>query len=153
VGAPTAAMKADTDELAPIRTVLEQSRRRRWHHLAEERIEDVKPEIPLGKRFWTLDATELAGIEKLFQEQAVLAKIKEFKGRQPETKVSVDDAAYWMKGYSSLGRARYAVLLGMGKKKDRSYCLLDLKEATSPAAPQKQENGPKQRPASRDRSL
>jgi uncharacterized protein (DUF2252 family) len=136
LGTPKAAMKADTDDLAPIRIVLEQSRRRRWHHLAEERIEDVKPEIPLGKRFWALEEKERAGIEKLFQEKAVLAKIKEFKGRKPETQVSVVDAAYWMKGCSSLGRARYAVLLGMGKKKDRSYCLLDLKEATSAAAPQ-----------------
>ena len=43
-------MKVNGDELAPIRAVLEQARRRRWHHLAEERIEYVKPEIPLGKR-------------------------------------------------------------------------------------------------------
>jgi uncharacterized protein (DUF2252 family) len=41
-----------------------------------------------------------------------------------------------MKGCISLGRLRYAVLLGIGKKRDRSYCLLDLKEATSAAAPQ-----------------
>lgn len=45
------------------------------------------------------------------------------------------DAAYWMKGCSSLGRLRYAVLLGIGKASDRTYCLIDLKEATSAAAP------------------
>jgi hypothetical protein len=33
-------------------------------------------------------------------------------------------------------RLRYAVLLGIGKKTDRSYCLIDLKEAARAAAPQ-----------------
>jgi uncharacterized protein (DUF2252 family) len=41
-----------------------------------------------------------------------------------------------MKGCSSLGRLRYAVLLGIGKQSDRSYCLIDLKEAASATAPQ-----------------
>jgi hypothetical protein len=26
--------------------------KRKWRHLAEERIEDVTPSIPLGKCFW-----------------------------------------------------------------------------------------------------
>jgi uncharacterized protein (DUF2252 family) len=133
--APRSTMKTNEDDLAPIRVALEQSRRRRWHHLAEERIEDVKPEIPLGKRFWALEKNERASIEKLFQNEEVIAKILEFKGRKPKTKISVVDAAYWMKGCSSLGRLRYAVLLGIGKKSDRSYCLIDLKEAATTAAP------------------
>jgi uncharacterized protein (DUF2252 family) len=135
--APKAATKADGNDLAPIQAVLEQSRRRRWHHLAEERIEDVKPQIPLGRRFWALETKERKNIEKLFKDETVISKITKFKGRKPETEVSVVDAAYWMKGCSSLGRLRYAVLLGIGMKKDRSYCLLDLKEAASAAAPQK----------------
>jgi uncharacterized protein (DUF2252 family) len=32
--------------------------------------------------------------------------------------VEVVEAAYWMKGCSSLGRLRYAVLLGIGEKKE-----------------------------------
>jgi uncharacterized protein (DUF2252 family) len=133
---PKTKVKADEDDLAPIRKVLEQSRRRRWHHLAKERIEDVKPEIPLGKRFWMLEEKERASIDELFQHEVVKAKILELKGRKSGTKISVVDAAYWMKGCSSLGRLRYAVLLGIGKKDDRSYCLIDLKEATRAAAPQ-----------------
>ena len=136
LAAPKAARKTAGDDLTPIQVVLEQSRRRRWHHLAEERIEDVKPQIPLGKRFWALETKERAGIEKLFRDKAVIAKITKFKGRPSETALSIVDAAYWMKGCSSLGRLRYAVLLGIGKKSDRSYCLLDLKEAASAAAPQ-----------------
>ena len=129
-------LKASGDDLTPIQAVLEQSRRRRWHHLAEERIEDVKPQIPLGRRFWTLDKKEYAGIEALFQDETVTAKILKFKGGEPKTKISVVDAAYWMKGCSLLGRLRYAVLLGIGKQSDRSYCLIDLKEAASATAPQ-----------------
>jgi uncharacterized protein (DUF2252 family) len=60
----------------------------------------------------------------------------EFKGRKPGARVSVVDAAYWMKGCSSLGRLRYTILLGVGKKSDRSYCLIDLKEAASAVIPQ-----------------
>jgi uncharacterized protein (DUF2252 family) len=53
----------------------------------------------------------------------------------PESKIRVFDAAYWVKGCSSLGRLRYSVLLGIGKSKDRAYCLIDLKEAAAAAAP------------------
>jgi uncharacterized protein (DUF2252 family) len=134
--APKTEVKANGDDLTPIQAVLEQSGRRRWHHLAEERIEDIKPQIPLGKRFWVLDKRERAGIEALFQDETITAKILKFKGRGKDTKISVVDAAYWMKGCSSLGRLRYAVLLGIGKKSDRSYCLIDLKEAAAAAAPQ-----------------
>jgi uncharacterized protein (DUF2252 family) len=137
LAAPKTKVKATGDDLKPIQAVLQQSHRRRWHHLAEERIEDVKPQIPLGKRFWMLDKKERTSIEALFRDEAVTAKIRQFKGREPETKISVVDAAYWMKGCSSLGRHRYAILLGIGKKRDRSYCLIDLKEATAAAAPQR----------------
>jgi uncharacterized protein (DUF2252 family) len=42
-----------------------------------------------------------------------------------------------MKGCSSLGRLRYAVLLGVSgnKGKDSSYCIMDLKEAAQAIAP------------------
>jgi Uncharacterized protein conserved in bacteria len=136
LAAPKTKVKVDGDDLSPIQAVLEQSHRRRWHHLAEERIEDVKPQIPLGRRFWTLDEKEHSAIDALFQDEAVVAKILAFKGYGKGTKIAVVDAAYWMKGCSSLGRLRYAVLLGIGKKSDRSYCLIDLKEAARATAPQ-----------------
>jgi uncharacterized protein (DUF2252 family) len=50
---------------------------------------------------------------------------------------SLVDAAYWMKGCSSLGRLRYAVLLQVGKKhrKDGGLCIVDVKEAIKAPAP------------------
>jgi uncharacterized protein (DUF2252 family) len=133
--APGSRVKVDADALAPIRAVLEQSRRRRWHHLAEERIEDIRPEIPLGRRFWALEQAERREIEDLFRRKDVANKITGLKSRKDGSKITVVDAAYWMKGCSSLGRLRYAVLVGIGGKRERSYCLVDIKEATSAAAP------------------
>lgn len=44
-------------------------------------------------------------------------------------------AAYWMKGCSSLGRVRYAVLVGIGKNNQDGFALVDVKEAAKAAAP------------------
>ncbi len=135
--APAEASKiSDADGLAPIRSVLDRSHRREWQHLAKERIEDVKPQIPLGDRFWRLDDEEHAAITTLFEDEALIDKVTSFKGRKKDDKVEVLDAAYWMKGCSSLGRLRFAVLLGIGARKKVDYCLIDLKEATTAAAPQ-----------------
>jgi uncharacterized protein (DUF2252 family) len=45
------------------------------------------------------------------------------------------DAAYWMKGCSSLGLLRFVVLLGVGTGKKRDQALMDVKEAVTAAAP------------------
>ena len=39
---PRTGVKANGEDFTPIQAVLEQSRRRHWHHLAEERIGHVK---------------------------------------------------------------------------------------------------------------
>src|SRR5262245_25493693 len=41
-----------------IREILDRAGHRKWRQLAEERIENVKPSIPLGKRFWALTKKE-----------------------------------------------------------------------------------------------
>jgi len=130
-----AAGAAGLEKLRPIQTVLERSMQRRWKHLAEERIEDVKPTIPLGKRFWKLNEEEQAAIEALFAEEAPRKLITKLKGRDDDAKVKVIDAAYWMKGCSSLGKLRYAVLLSVGKGPQKQLCLVDIKEAVQAAAP------------------
>jgi uncharacterized protein (DUF2252 family) len=125
----------DSAKLRPIETVLKQSTKRRWEHLAKERIEDVKPTIPLGDRFWALSDEEKTEIKKLFEAEPVRKLITSLKHRDDDANVRVLDAAYWMKGCSSLGRLRYAVLLGVGPKKDREFCLVDIKEAVRAGAP------------------
>jgi uncharacterized protein (DUF2252 family) len=124
-----------SDELQPIETVLRQSVKREWRHLAQERIEDVKPTIPLGERFWSLSQEERDEIKQLFAAEKVRKLVVGLKSRDDDAKIRVFDAAYWMKGCSSLGRLRYAVLLGVGPKKKRQFCLIDIKEAVKAAAP------------------
>jgi uncharacterized protein (DUF2252 family) len=125
----------DPKELRPIEKVLHQSTKREWRHLAQERIEDVEPTIPLGERFWALDEKEKAEIAQLFETEEARKLITSLKHRDDDAKIRVLAAAYWMKGCSSLGRLRYAVLLGVGPKKDKEYCLVDIKEAVRAAAP------------------
>jgi uncharacterized protein (DUF2252 family) len=124
-----------SSKLRPVATVLHQAANREWKHLAQERIEDVKPTIPLGERFWALSDQEKEEITKLFETEEARKLITSLKHRDHDAKVRVLDAAYWMKGCSSLGRLRYAVLLGVGPKKDKEYCLVDIKEAVRAAAP------------------
>src|SRR6185312_669900 len=54
-----------------IQTLLAQSTRRRWRHLAEERLDSVKPTIPLGKRFWALMAEERKALRQMLHCDSV----------------------------------------------------------------------------------
>jgi uncharacterized protein (DUF2252 family) len=123
---------------AAVRRILERSLKRRWHHLAEERIEDVTPRIPFGKSFWPISAAERTEIHEVFKTTEIRRLVTSLKGRDEEDRVEVLDAAYWVKGCSSLGRLRFSVLIGIGRKKKRrenGFCLIDVKEAVPAAAP------------------
>jgi uncharacterized protein (DUF2252 family) len=121
-----------------VEKVLAKALKRRWHHLAEERISDVKPNIPLGQSFWPLSKAEEIEIEKIFRSGEVRGLVTSLQKRDDRAKVRVMDAAYWLKGCSSLGRLRFAVLLRIGKKHRRSLCIMDIKEAVLPASPRSQ---------------
>ena len=120
---------------ASIRGLLNRSARRRWRHLAQERLDTVEPVIPLGKRFWALTEAERAALDQLFAEDSVRALLTALQSRDDHDPVALVDAAYWMKGCSSLGRLRFAAMLRIGEGKTASLCLVDLKEAVTAAAP------------------
>jgi len=126
-----------TDRPECIKLVVRKSLSRTWKHLAKERLEDVKPRIPLGDRFWPLSKAEKAAIGTLFTREDVRKLVTAIKARRHQAEIEVLDAAYWMKGCSSLGRLRFAVLLGVsnGKSKEDEFCLIDVKEAHPSAAP------------------
>jgi uncharacterized protein (DUF2252 family) len=121
----------------PVRRILKRALKRRWHHLAEERIEDVTPRIHLGKRFWPLSASEKREIREIFGTKEVRKLVTCLEDRDESDEVEVLDSAYWMKGCSSFGRMRFAVLLRVGKKKrgKEDLCLFDIKEAAQATAP------------------
>jgi uncharacterized protein (DUF2252 family) len=110
---------------------------RKWKHLAQERIENAKPNIPLGKRFWPLSTGEKKAIKALFDEEKVRRMVTALRKRDDDSSVTVLDAAFWVKGCSSLGGIRYAVLLEIDGKGGEN-CLIDVKEAKATVAPRNQ---------------
>lgn len=110
---------------------------RTWKHLAKERIKGVRPTIPLGKRFWPLSDEERDAVTGLFKADRNRRLVTALHSRDDDDPVEILDAAYWMKGCSSLGRLRLAVLLsvGNGHRHRGGQCLIDIKEATQAAAP------------------
>jgi uncharacterized protein (DUF2252 family) len=128
---------ADEEALRPgsIRRLLDRSVRRRWRNLAVERLDTVRPVVPLGKRFWALTATERSALAALFQEKDVRAILTTLKSRDSADPVTLVDAAYWMKGCSSLGRLRFAAMVRIGEGRSSVLSLVDLKEGVAAAAP------------------
>ncbi len=123
--------KEKVEEVPPLNKVMQSSLKRKWRHLAEERIEDVRPSIPLGRKFWPLTKEEKSGLEKLLDDPERRDFLRLLTRNKNKDKVSLVDAAYWVKGCSSLGRVRYAALVQVAK----SYRLIDIKEATKAIAP------------------
>jgi uncharacterized protein (DUF2252 family) len=129
---------APDEETTPkeVRRVLRQALRRRWKHLARERIEDARPTIPLGKRFWPLSEGERAALDALAGDEGLRKLVTGLQHRPDDAPIEILDGAYWMKGCSSLGRLRYAVLIGVGDNDGgQEHLLVDIKEAVPAAAP------------------
>ena len=118
-----------------VATVKREALSRKWRHLAKERIEDVRPSIPLGKSFWALSDDEKWNIGILLDSPHIKQLILSLNKRSQRAKVELVDAAYWIKGCSSLGKLRYAALVHVsGERKDK-LSLIDIKEAVPSAAP------------------
>jgi len=61
------------------------------------------------------------------------------RSRDDDDPIEVVDAAYWVKGCSSVGRLRYVILLKIEKKKGE-LCLIDIKEAVQAICPSRYGN-------------
>lgn len=129
-----------TDDRAPkqrppeIRKVLDRAVRRGWRDLMIERLQTDRPNLQASKRFWPLETGEREGIDALFAGDTLYELVDRLRIREPES-LKVVGAAYWMKGCSSLGRLRYAVLIRTGTGDRTRHRLVDVKEATQAAAP------------------
>ena len=120
-----------------IKMTVKEAASRSWKDLAKERIEDLRPNIPLGEKFWPISKEEKKTIEKIFEKKNVFCHITPTDTKNENTAAKVLDAAYWIKGCSSLGQLRYAVLLDIknGKNGKTGRCLIDIKEAVKAVAP------------------
>ena len=124
----------DVERPAAVDLTLKSAVKRTWKSLARERIKDTTPKIPLGKRFLKLDKAERAAIDALFQQDKLRRLVTSLRSRDDAASIEVLDAAFWVKGCSSLGLLRYAVLVGVGGPKGE-LCLVDIKEAVRAVAP------------------
>jgi uncharacterized protein (DUF2252 family) len=81
--------------------------------------------------------TGIVAVRRLFGTEDVRRLVTSLRAREDTAAVEVLDAAYWVKGCSSLGRLRLAVLVGVdgAAPKTGGLCLMDLKEAVKAAAP------------------
>jgi uncharacterized protein (DUF2252 family) len=130
-----AAATAADDELPEVvQAAMKAAHKRTWKDLARERIEDTTPTIPLGRKFWPLSDEERAGVDALFATDAGRRLVTALRSREDDAAIEVVDAAYWVKGCSSLGLLRCAVLVSVGGKKGE-LCLVDVKEAVPALAP------------------
>ena len=126
----------DAEEPDVVRVVKRRALGRRWRHLARERIGDETPSIPLGKKFWALGKDERQALNALFADADMQRQILSLDPRDEDRTVKLLDAAYWMKGCSSLGLLRYAALLEIKGAKGRpDLALVDIKEAVTAVAP------------------
>jgi len=125
--APSSGARGSED----LRKLLKRAAHRRWHNLALERFEGQQKQLPRNRRFWPLHHPERSQVRTFCQ-------VLDISGLTPETEQhgkkgwEFMDAAYWIKGCSSLGHLRFAALM---RGKHRRMALLDIKEATAAAAP------------------
>jgi uncharacterized protein (DUF2252 family) len=71
----------------------------------------------------------------LFDTDPVRRLVTSLHSRDDDAPIKLLDAAYWVKGCSSLGRLRYAALVQVGKPRKAELCLVDIKEAVRAVAP------------------
>lgn len=119
-----------------IKALLREADGRSWKQLVREHLAHTAPRLPLGKRFWPLAKRERGAIADLLPPD-VLAPLAASLGiAHPKDTVRLADAAYWVKGCSSLGRPRYVVLLSVDEADGSNrLAMLDIKDAPPAAAP------------------
>ncbi|MFT4055758.1 MAG: DUF2252 family protein [Novosphingobium sp.] len=118
-----------------VRVVRRRALGRKWKHLAKERLDDVEPEIPLGRRFWPLTEAEAIDLRSIVTHRPVSRMILSLDNRGEKRTPKMVDAAYWMKGCSSLGLMRYAAIVALEGEDGTDHALVDIKEAVDPVAP------------------
>ncbi|MES1177533.1 MAG: DUF2252 family protein [Myxococcales bacterium] len=127
---------APETESAAVRFVLREALRRKWRHLHRERI-GKKPKFPIGDRFLPLVLEERQAVEAFLNRERIRQLVTSLDCRDDNAQIRVRDAAYWVKGCSSLGLWRCAALIDIvGQEQGKGgYSLLDIKEAVAAVAP------------------
>ena len=120
---------------AQVLSVLREARSRSRKQLFADRLGKDAGKIPMGKRFWPLTSEERTAIDGLVATPDVRKLITSLASRDDDAPVQVVDAAYWVKGCSSLGVWRGAVLVHVGDPDTKTLALVDIKQALAALAP------------------
>ena len=129
----------EIDQLPPpIRLVMKRAVKRTARRLLDERLGGKRKRFQLGRKFWRLDDNEREAVRQVVEQEPVRRLITRLEDRDAASPVRLVDAAFWVKGCSSLGLWRVAALVEFreaGKKKGPRLALLDFKQAVDPFAP------------------
>jgi len=125
----------ETDSAA-VRFVVREALRRKWRHLHRESI-GKKPRFNLGRRFLPLSMEERTAVEGFLDRERVRQLVTRLDCRNDDAQIRLRDAAFWVKGCSSLGLWRCAALIEVvGQDQEKGgYSLLDIKQAVATVAP------------------
>jgi uncharacterized protein (DUF2252 family) len=126
---------ASPHDSAAVRFVVRQALRRKWRHLRRERI-GSKVRFPLGQRFLRLVDDEWEAVEHFLDKDRIRKLVTRLDSRDDDARIKILDAAYWVKGCSSLGLWRCAVVVEVQSREPAvsDFALLDIKEAPQSVA-------------------
>jgi len=121
---------------AAVRFVVREAMRRKWRDLHRESL-GKKPKFKLGRRFLPLTAEERQALEEFLDRERVRKLVTRLDCRDDTAQIRLRDAAFWVKGCSSLGLWRCAALVEVVGHNQRrgGYSLLDIKQAVATVAP------------------
>jgi len=132
--------EAIDDLPSPIRLVMKRAVRRTWNRLFEERLGSGRRRIPIGRQFWRLADEERTAVRQLVALEPIRRLVTLLESRADSATISFVDAAFWVKGCSSLGLWRAAILVEIADRskkgqKRRTLSLIDVKQAIEASAP------------------
>lgn len=118
--------------------IVHEAARRSRSNLLKERLGGKKRRIPIGNRYWPLSDQEHASVAAFFATKKARELVTALTRRPDTAHVELLDAAYWVKGCSSLGLWRCAAIVEVAassKKETATLALIDIKEARPGLAP------------------
>jgi uncharacterized protein (DUF2252 family) len=121
---------------AEVKAIMTEAGQRSRKDLFTERLGKNPREIPIGKKFWPLVDEERTSVEEFIRSEDMRGLVTTLLS-DPEVQADIRlaDAAFWVKGCSSLGVFRCAALVEVETKKSKELRLFDIKEARPPLAP------------------
>ena len=102
-----------------VHRVLRKAKKRSRSELFEDRLGKKTNQIPMGEQYWPLTSAERTAVEKLVATAKVRKLVTSLTSRPDDAAIELVDAAFWVKGLSSLGLWRAAILVSVEGEKGK----------------------------------